>query len=319
MSELRPIGTEFDELGGRFRVVGHRSQPDGDPVEEVECLRPVPFARHKSGRRRFKPPKLDITLPGLPPEVLAAFAEIQAAAPPKSPRQPKTTTRRKRPTYHRYVPGEGQGEHAAGPGVAEEERHGRLADRVCQADRRPRPHGLRQAPAAVRQARRRREAGRVGHAAACVHRRDYGAAGARRGRSPRGGRLLGTGHPGPSRSALGPGAVKTRQGHGQPLRMVSTRRKVVPPGQAQGRATAALPRDRRHDPRAQRLHGGRVRPGRADPRTIPEPKGFTLSKRPKKKRAPTVLPAGIERVDWTAEDWLRWYAKQNGNGTPAPG
>jgi hypothetical protein len=50
--------------------------------------------------------------------------------------------------------------------------------------------------------------------------------------------------------------------------------------------------------------------------TIPEPKGFTLSKRPKKKRTPTVLPAGIERVDWTAEDWLRWYATQNGNGHP---
>jgi hypothetical protein len=102
MSELRPIGTEFDELGGRFRVTGYRSQPDGDPVEEVECLRPVPFTRHKSGRRRFNPPKLDITLPGLPPEVLTAFAEIQAAAPSKSPRQPKTTTQRKRPAYHRY-------------------------------------------------------------------------------------------------------------------------------------------------------------------------------------------------------------------------
>ena len=102
MSELRPIGTEFDELGGRFRVTGHRSRPDGDPVEEVECLRPVPFHRHKSGRRQFKPPKLDMTLPGLPPEVLAAFAEIQAAAPPKSPQQPKAAPKPKRPTYHRY-------------------------------------------------------------------------------------------------------------------------------------------------------------------------------------------------------------------------
>jgi hypothetical protein len=64
-------------------VTGYRSQPDGDPVEEVECLRPVPFDRHKSGRRRFKPPKLDITLPGLPSEVLTAFAEIQAAARPR--------------------------------------------------------------------------------------------------------------------------------------------------------------------------------------------------------------------------------------------
>jgi len=102
MSELRPIGTEFDELGGRFRVTGHQSRPDGDPVEEVGCLRPVPLDRHKSGRRRFTPPKLDITLPGLPPEVLTAFAEIQAAAPPKAPRQPRATTQRKRPTYHRY-------------------------------------------------------------------------------------------------------------------------------------------------------------------------------------------------------------------------
>jgi hypothetical protein len=102
MSELRPIGTEFDELGGRFRVTGYRSQPDCDPVEEVECVRPVPFHRHKPGRRRFKPPKLDITLPGLPPEVLAAFVEIQAAAPPKALRQPKVMTRHKRPTYHRY-------------------------------------------------------------------------------------------------------------------------------------------------------------------------------------------------------------------------
>jgi hypothetical protein len=102
MSELRPIGTEFEELGGRFRVTGHRPRPEGDPVEEVECLRPVPLDRHKSGGRRSKPPKLDMTLPGLPPEVLAAFAEIQAAAPPKAPRQPKATTQRKRPTYHRY-------------------------------------------------------------------------------------------------------------------------------------------------------------------------------------------------------------------------
>jgi len=102
MSKLRPIGTEFDELGGRFRVTGYRSRPGRDPVEEVECLRPVPFHRHKTGRRRFKPPKLDITLPGLPPEVLAALAEVQAATPPKSPRQPKTTTNRKRQTYRRY-------------------------------------------------------------------------------------------------------------------------------------------------------------------------------------------------------------------------
>ncbi len=102
MSELRPIGTEFDELGGRFRVIGYRSRPGRDPIEEVECLQPVPFGRHKTGRRRFKPPKLDITLPGLPPEVLAALAEVQAAAPRKSPRPPKTTANRKRHSYRHY-------------------------------------------------------------------------------------------------------------------------------------------------------------------------------------------------------------------------
>jgi hypothetical protein len=102
MSELRPIGTEFEELGGRFRVTGHRSRPEGDPVEEVECVRPVPLDRHNRGRRRSNPPKLEMTLPGLPPEVLAAFAEIQAATPPKSPRQPKATTRHKRPAYRHY-------------------------------------------------------------------------------------------------------------------------------------------------------------------------------------------------------------------------
>ena len=51
---------------------------------------------------------------------------------------------------------------------------------------------------------------------------------------------------------------------------------------------------------------------------IPEPKGFTLSKRPKKRHTPTVLPAGIERMDWTAEDWLQWYVKRNGNGNGHP-
>ncbi len=72
------------------------------------------------------------------------------------------------------------------------------------------------------------------HAAASLHRRDRGAVGAGRRSGPRGGRLLGAGPPGPSRSAVGPGAGQARQGHGQSLRMVSSRRKMVPPGQAQG-------------------------------------------------------------------------------------
>jgi hypothetical protein len=50
--------------------------------------------------------------------------------------------------------------------------------------------------------------------------------------------------------------------------------------------------------------------------TIQEPKGFTVSKRPKKKRTPAVSPAIVERVNWSAGDWLRWYAKQNGNSQP---
>jgi len=44
------------------------------------------------------------------------------------------------------------------------------------------------------------------------------------------------------------------EGACQPLRMVSSRRTVVPPGEAQRRATAPLPRHRRHDPQAQGLH-----------------------------------------------------------------
>jgi hypothetical protein len=46
-----------------------------------------------------------------------------------------------------------------------------------------------------------------------------------------------------------------------------------------------------------------------------------VSKRPKKKRTPAVSPAIVERVNWSAGDWLRWYAKQNGNGqgNPSPG
>jgi hypothetical protein len=31
-----------------------------------------------------------------------------------------------------------------------------------------------------------------------------------------------------------------------------------------------------------------------------------------------VLPVGIERMDWTAEDWLQWYANQNGSGHRSP-
>jgi hypothetical protein len=67
-------------------------------------------------------------------------------------------------------------------------------------------------------------------------------------------------------------------------------------------------------------HNGELPPPYRDiAGTIAEPKGCTLSKRPKKKRTPVVLPAGIERVDWTAEDWLQWYAKQKGNGnSPSP-
>ena len=53
-------------------------------------------------------------------------------------------------------------------------------------------------------------------------------------------------------------------------------------------------------------------------RTITEPKTFMVAKRPKKKHTPKVVSDIVDRIDWTAEDWLRWYAKQNGNGQGDP-
>jgi hypothetical protein len=94
MSELRPIGTEFEALGGRFRVIGYRSRPRGDQIEEVECLRPVPFAKHNSARKR-KPPKLEIAAPALPAKVLAAASKSQATAVPTPPRRRTTATSRR--------------------------------------------------------------------------------------------------------------------------------------------------------------------------------------------------------------------------------
>ena len=81
MSELRPIGTEFEELGGRFRVTGYRSRPAAIRSKRSSASGPCPSTGTSLDRRRFKPPKLDIALWGLPPEVLAHLCPAHLGEP----------------------------------------------------------------------------------------------------------------------------------------------------------------------------------------------------------------------------------------------